>query len=110
MLLQILLQVPGTGSNISSFLFIGAMVLVFYFFMVRPQQKKVRDQKKFRESLTKGAYVVTIGGLHGRVIAVEDTTVVLEVDRGTRLTFEKTAIASEKAVATPAAAPEVTSK
>ena len=107
MLHQILLQAPAAGSNISSFLFIGAMVLVFYFFMVRPQQKKIRDQKKFRESLTKGAQVVTIGGLHGKVVAVEDTTVVLEVDRGLRLTFEKTAIASEKAAAV---VPEVTSK
>ncbi|MGV3585502.1 MAG: preprotein translocase subunit YajC [Adhaeribacter sp.] len=109
MLLQILLQAPAGGSNISSLIFIGAMVVVFYFFMVRPQQKKIREQKKFRESLTKGAQVVTLGGLHGRVVAVEDTTVVLEVDRGIRLTFEKSAIASEKTGAT-APAPEVTSK
>jgi preprotein translocase subunit YajC len=83
----------------SNIIFIGAIIIVFYFFMVRPQQKKVRDQKKFRESLTKGAQVVTIGGLHGRIVAVEDTTVVLEVERGIRLTFDKTAIASEKTAA-----------
>jgi preprotein translocase subunit YajC len=107
MLHQILLQASAANSNISTLVFIGAMVLVFYFFMVRPQQKKIRDQKKFRESLAKGAQVVTIGGLHGKVIAVEDTTVVLEVDRGMRLTFEKTAIASEKA---GAVVTELTSK
>ena len=107
MLLQILLQVPTGNSNISTMIFIGAMVLVFYFFMVRPQQKKIKDQKKFRESLVKGAQVVTIGGLHGKIVAVEDTTVVLEVDRGMRLTFEKTAIASEKS---GAVVTELTSK
>lgn len=108
MLHQILLQAPAANSNISTLIFIGAMVLVFYFFMVRPQQKKIRDQKKFRESLVKGAQVVTIGGLHGKIISVEDTTVVLEVDRGVRLTFEKSAIASEKTAA--AVAPEIASK
>ena len=107
MLHQILLQASAANSNISTLVFIGAMVLVFYFFMVRPQQKKIREQKKFRESLAKGAQVVTIGGLHGKVVAVEDTTVVLEVDRGMRLTFEKTAIASEKS---GAVVTELTSK
>ena len=92
-MLQILLQAPA-GGGFSNIIFIGAIILVFYFFMVRPQQKKASDQKKFRESLTKGANVITIGGLHGKIIAVEGTTVVLEVDRGTRLTFEKTSIAS----------------
>ena len=99
-MLQILLQAAPGASGISNFIFIGAIIVVFYFFMVRPQQKKVRDQKKFRESLAKGALVVTIGGLHGRVIAVEETSVILEVDKGVRLTFDKSAIASEKTAAT----------
>jgi preprotein translocase subunit YajC len=101
-MLQILLQLPS-GGGFSNIIFIGAIIIVFYFFMVRPQQKKLRDQKKFRESLAKGVQVVTIGGLHGRIVAVEDTTVVLEVDkRGTLLTFEKSAIAAEKAGAATA--------
>ena len=100
-MLQILLQAPA-GGGFSNIIFIGAIIIVFYFFMVRPQQKKIREQKKFRESLTKGTNVVTIGGLHGRIVAVEDTTVVLEVDKGIRLTFEKSAIASERSEA-PAA-------
>lgn len=100
-MLQILLQVP-TGGGLSNIIFIGAIIIVFYFFMVRPQQKKIREQKKFRESLTKGVNVVTIGGLHGKIVSVEDATVVLEVDKGIRLTFEKSAIASERSGA-PAA-------
>jgi preprotein translocase subunit YajC len=99
-MLQILLQAPAGG--FSNIIFIGAIIIVFYFFMIRPQQKKIRDQKKFRESLTKGVQVVTIGGLHGRIVAVEDTTVILEVDKGIRLTFEKSAIASEKSGAATA--------
>ncbi len=99
MLLTLLLQFSGAPAGLSNILFIGAIILVFYFFMIRPQQKKVSDQKKFRESLVKGADVITIGGLHGRIVTVDDTTVVLEVDRGTRLTFEKSSIASEVAVA-----------
>lgn len=95
-MLQILLQAPAGGY--SNLIFIGAIIIVFYFFMVRPQQKKIRDQKKFRDSLTKGTNVVTVGGLHGRIIAVEDTTVLLEVDKGIRLTFDKSSIASEETV------------
>ena len=76
-------------------LMFGAIILVFYFFMIRPQQKKASDQKKFREELTKGMRVVTIGGLHGTLIAIEGETVVIEVDKGTRLTFDKSAISME---------------
>lgn len=101
-MLQILLQAPA-GGGFSNIIFIGAIIIVFYFFMVRPQQKKIREQKKFRESLTKGANVVTIGGLHGKIVAVEESTVVLEVDKGIRLTYEKSAIASERSGAPTAA-------
>ena len=76
-------------------LMFGAIILVFYFFMIRPQQKKMRDQKKFREELTKGMTVVTIGGLHGKLIAIDDETITLEVDKGVRLTFDKTAVSME---------------
>lgn len=76
-------------------LMFGAIILVFYFFMIRPQQKKARDQKKFREELTKGMEVVTIGGLHGKLVSVETDTVTVEVDKGVRLTFDKSAISLE---------------
>ncbi len=91
---SILLQF-NTPSNLSNIIFIGAIVLVFYFFMIRPQQKKVSDAKKFRESLTKGMNVVTIGGLHGKLVDLNETNVWLEVDKGLRLKFDKSAIAVE---------------
>ena len=73
----------------------GLLMIVFYFFMIRPQQKKAKDAKKFRESLQKGSKVITIGGVHGRVIEVADTTVLLEVDSNVKIRFEKSAIAMD---------------
>ena len=74
------------------------MVLMFgilYFFMIRPQQKKAKDQKKFGEEIKKGDYVVTIGGVHGRVAELEDDTFILEAERGVRIKFSKSAISME---------------
>lgn len=74
------------------------MVLMFgilYFFMIRPQQKKAKDQKKFTEEIKKGDYVITIGGAHGRVAEIEDDTFILEVERGARIKFSKSAVSME---------------
>ncbi len=73
----------------------GGIILVFYFFMIRPQQKKQKDQKSFVTNLKKGDNVVTIGGLHGRIMSIDAITVVLEVDRGVKMTFEKSSISRE---------------
>jgi preprotein translocase subunit YajC len=91
---NILLQTPDAGM-LPQLLMFGAIILVFYFFMIRPQQKKMRDQKKFREELTKGMTVVTIGGLHGKLVAIDDETITLEVDKGIRLTFDKASVSME---------------
>ncbi|WP_299818667.1 preprotein translocase subunit YajC [uncultured Pontibacter sp.] len=91
----IFLQAAPDGGMLPQLLMFGAIILVFYFFMIRPQQKKVRDQKKFREELTKGMTVITIGGLHGKLVSVEDDTVIVEVDKGIKLTFDKTAISMD---------------
>lgn len=73
----------------------GLLMVVFYFFMIRPQQKKAKDAKKFRESLQKGSKVITIGGIHGKVVEVNDATVLLEVDNNVKLRFEKSAVAMD---------------
>lgn len=82
-------------------IFMGAIVLVFYFFMIRPQQKKAKDQKKFVEEIKKGDYVVTIGGMHGRIAEIEDDTFIIEVERGGRIKLSKSSVSMEstKAVA-----------
>ena len=73
--------------------------VIFYFFILRPQQKKQSDAKKaaaeFLEALKKGDSVVTIGGLHGKVAGIEGDLVILDVDRGTKLVFDKVALSVE---------------
>lgn len=94
MFLTLLLQVAG-GMDFTQLLFPIAIGLVVYFFMIRPQQKRAADAKTFRQSLAKGSRIVTIGGLHGLVVDLTEDTVVVEVDRGTKLRFDRSAIARE---------------
>jgi len=92
---NILLQ-GGLPKDYTSLILFGGIIVVFYFFMIRPQQKKSKDQKLFRDSVKKGDAVVTIGGLHGKVASVEsDDTIWIEVDRGFKLRFEKSAISMD---------------
>lgn len=91
---NILLQAGG-GSNFTFLLTMGAVFIVMYFFMIRPQQKKQKDQKKFIDEMKKGDAVVTIGGLHGKIADLDELTVTLEVDRGTRLRFDRASISQE---------------
>ena len=97
---SILLQAAASSntSMIYNVLLWVGIIGIFYFFMIRPQQKKQKDQKSFVDSLKKGDNVVTIGGLHGKIASVEGTTVTLEVDRGVKMTFEKTSISREATV------------
>jgi preprotein translocase subunit YajC len=79
------------GDGMSSLIMLGLMVLVFWFFMIRPQMKKQKELKKFREALKKGDHIVTIGGIHGKILEVTDTTVLVQSD-STKLRFDKSAI------------------
>lgn len=74
------------------FVMLGGMILIFWLFFIRPQQKKQKDQRKFIDEIKKGDTVVTMGGIHGKVSAVESDTIVLEVDKGLKIKFEKSAI------------------
>jgi preprotein translocase subunit YajC len=99
-LYHILLFAPPSGqeggaSGLMSFLPLLLIIVVFYFFFIRPQMRKSKEQKKFRENLKKGDKVITIGGMHGRIAEIDDTTVTLEVGNQVRLTFEKSAIAMD---------------
>ena len=71
---------------------LGLILIVFYFFMIRPQMRKQKELKKFREGLKTGDKVVTIGGIHGKVLEVNDSTVLVSSE-GTKIRFEKSAIA-----------------
>jgi preprotein translocase subunit YajC len=91
---SILLQAQ-TGSSWMQFIPIIGIFIVFYFFMIRPQQKKAKDQKKFIDEIKKGDYIVTIGGAHGEIAELEGDTFILEVEKGGRIRFNKSAISLE---------------
>ncbi len=93
MMYSIILQAQGSGW--SSMIFMVAIIAIFYFFMIRPQQKKAKDQKKFVEEVKKGDLVVTIGGAYGRVAEIEDDTFILEFERGARVKFAKSSVSME---------------
>jgi len=69
------------------------IIAIMYFTMIRPQQRKQKELKKLRESLKQGDRVVTIGGIHGKILEVAESTVLISSD-GTKIRFEKSAIAS----------------
>jgi len=85
----------GEGGGLQTLLMFGMIFVVFYFFMIRPQMKKTKEQKKFRESLVNGNKIITIGGIHGKIAEVKENTVIIEVEGGNRLKVEKSAIAQE---------------
>ena len=92
---QILLAAPQQDSTIQ-LIMLGGIILVFWFFMIRPQAKKAKEQKKFIDDIQKGDKVVTIAGIHGTVNKVnEDNTIQLEVSPGSYLKIEKSSISLE---------------
>jgi preprotein translocase subunit YajC len=93
---HILLTAGGNQSGgIANFIFPVLIIVVFYFFMIRPQMKKTKDEKKFRENLAKGDKIVTIGGLHGKIVEVQETTFIIEAEGGQKLKFEKSAVSMD---------------
>ena len=91
MLNSILLQ-AAPANPIMQFLPIVLIIVVFYFFMIRPQMKKAKDQKRFVDELKKSDKVVTTAGIHGKIVDMNDTTFVLEVEGGTKIRFDKSAV------------------
>lgn len=97
---SILLQAApaGSGGGLMSFLPLVLIIVVFYFFFIRPQVKKSKEEKKFREALKKGDKIITIGGIHGKILEIDDTTAIIEVEGQNRLKIEKSAIASGSSI------------
>jgi preprotein translocase subunit YajC len=95
-LLHILLMAPPKAgqSPLISFLPIILVVVVFYFFMLRPQMKKQKESKKLREELKKGDKVITIGGVHGVIAEVAETSFVITTEGGGKLRIEKYAVST----------------
>jgi len=81
----------GAGAN--QLVMIVLMIGVFYFFMIRPQMKKQKELKKFREAIKPGDKVVTIGGIHGKILEISDATVLIQSE-GTKIRLDKAAVSS----------------
>jgi preprotein translocase subunit YajC len=82
-------------AQLTNFLPLILIIVVFYFFMIRPQLKKAKDQKKFRENIKVGDKVVTIGGIHAKISEIQDTTFIITVEGGNKLKIEKSAVSMD---------------
>lgn len=91
-----LLQATGGASAMPSLFIMVGMIVVMYFFMIRPQAKKAKEQKKFTESISSGEKIITTAGIHGTINRVnEDGTLQIEVGRGSFMTIERSAVSME---------------
>ncbi|TCK85609.1 preprotein translocase subunit YajC [Albibacterium bauzanense] len=87
----ILLQATG-GGGLMGFLPMILIIVVFYFFMIRPQMKKSKDHKKYIEALKVNDKVVTTAGIHGRIVELGDTSILLDVGSGVKIRFDKSSV------------------
>ena len=83
---------PSFIDQFGGMFLIGGIFVVFYFFMIRPQQKKQKEEVTFRTGLQKGQKVMTIGGIHGKITSVEDNVIYVEVDNGVKLKMDRGAV------------------
>lgn len=100
-ILNNLLFMPQEGAEsggIMSFLPLILIVLVFYMFFIRPQMKKSKEQKQYREALKKGDKIVTIGGIHGKITDIKENSLIIEIANNVIVTIEKSAVAGEGGV------------
>ncbi len=86
------LQAEGAGSPYTTLIMLGLIIVVFYFFMIRPQMKRQKELRKFQESLAKGDKVIVAGGIMGKVFDVKDDHIVVEIDENTRVRVIKSTV------------------
>jgi len=103
MIATILLQAGGGMGSLQQFLPIVLIIVVFYFFMIRPQVKKQKDQKNYVNEIKKGDKVVLTSGAHGKIAEVADTTFLVEHESGHKTRYDKSAVSldASKALNTP---------
>ena len=88
----LMLQPSGSGNPLMSFLPLFLIILVFYFLMIRPQVKRQKEIRQFRDSLAKGDKVVTTGGIYGKIIEIKDGAVILEIAPNVHIKVDKNGI------------------
>ncbi len=98
----LMMQPEGQESNpLMSFLPLLLIVVVFYFFMIRPQMKRQKETRKFREGLKKGDHVVTTGGIYGKIAEVKETTIILEIAKDVQIKVDKNGVIKDMSDAQP---------
>ena len=93
-LISLLQAAAGSGSMLMSVLPFGLIILIFYFFIIRPQNKKQKETEKMLSALKKGDKVVTVGGIHGVISSTKEKTVIVKVDDNAKIEFSRNAIAT----------------
>lgn len=97
----VLQQAATQGGGLMSFLPLILIVVVFWFFMIRPQMKRQKELKNFREALQKGDKIVTTGGIYGKVAEIQNFYIIMEVEGQVRLKIDKSAVIKDMTDATP---------
>ena len=102
LLISFLLMAPkpqdGTPANpLSSLLPIILIIVVFYFFMIRPQMKRQKDLKNFRDALQKGDKIITTGGIYGKINNIQDNVITVDVGNGVIIKVDKNAVLKDNA-------------
>lgn len=91
--LLVLLQAPAAATNpLTSLLPLVLIIVVFYFFMIRPQVKRQKELKNYRNSLQKNDRVITTGGIYGKITDVKEQTVTIEIAENIRIKVDKSAV------------------
>jgi preprotein translocase subunit YajC len=82
----------GDGSMVSTLIMFGAIFAIFYFMIIRPQQKKQKEREALLSSVKKGDKIITASGIHGSVAGLDDTTVLIDIGNNTKIKMERSAI------------------
>lgn len=85
-------QGGGSANLISTLIMFGAIFLIFYFMIIRPQQKRAKEREKMLSNMQKGDKVITSGGMHGTIAGLDEKTILLQVSDTVKMKFEKSAI------------------
>lgn len=96
-LLQAAPAAAPKGGGATTLIFILLIIVIFYFFMIRPQQKKQKQVEEFRQSLERGDKITTIGGIHGKIKEIKDSTFVIEIANDVCIEIEKAAVSIDDA-------------
>lgn len=94
--MNILLMAPqpadGAPNPLMTFMPLLIIIVIFYFFMIRPQMKRQKELRTFRDSLAKGDKVVTTGGIYGKIVELKDNAVIMQIDDNVNIKVDKAAI------------------